>query len=184
MTRLGHARAMALNNAWSNHRLLKACAKLSDADYKARRVSFFPSIHLTLNHILIVDWYYMDALEAGGLGTATLDSDTPCDTFVALNEAQRASDRRLLSFCTRLDEAALDATVVLDRGPNGRFEERVHAVLDHLFVHDIHHRGQVHAMLAGTPAAPPQLDEFFLDQDRPVRAEDLRTLASLGYPGL
>jgi uncharacterized damage-inducible protein DinB len=29
----------------------------------------------------------------------------------------------------------------------------------------VHHRGQVHAMLAGTRVAPPQLDEFFLRYD-------------------
>ena len=37
-----HFRAMARNNAWSNHRLLNACAGLPPADYKARRTSFFP----------------------------------------------------------------------------------------------------------------------------------------------
>jgi uncharacterized damage-inducible protein DinB len=26
----------------------------------------------------------------------------------------------------------------------------------HLFAHQIHHRGQAHAMLAGTPLPPPQ----------------------------
>ena len=38
--------------------------------------------------------------------------------------------------------------------------------LAHLFNHQTHHRGQVHAMLAGTGVPPPQLDEFFLDWDR------------------
>ena len=46
-----HLRAMARNNAWANYRLLEACAQLSEADYSARRVSFFPSIKLTLNHV-------------------------------------------------------------------------------------------------------------------------------------
>jgi uncharacterized damage-inducible protein DinB len=49
-------------------------------------------------------------------------------------------------------------------------------VLAHLFQHDIHHRGQVHAMLAGTALAPPQLDEFFLAQDAAMRSDDLRAL--------
>ena len=43
---------------------------------------------------------------------------------------------------------------------------RSDALLPHLFQHQIHHRGQAHAMLAGTGVAPPQLDEFFLDWDR------------------
>ncbi len=44
--------------------------------------------------------------------------------------------------------------------------ERIDAVLPHLFQHQIHHRGQAHAMLSSTGVAPPQLDEFFLDFDR------------------
>jgi hypothetical protein len=32
-------------------------------------------------------------------------------------------------------------------------------------------------MLSGTSVAPPQLDEFFLDQDLPLRREELRALA-------
>ena len=58
-----HYRAMARNNAWSNLRLHRACGRLSEAEYKAERTSFFPSIHLTLNHILIVDLLYLEGLE-------------------------------------------------------------------------------------------------------------------------
>jgi uncharacterized damage-inducible protein DinB len=67
--------------------------------------------------------------------------------------------------------------VVVDRGEAGRFSETIPAVLGHLFIHQIHHWGQVHAMLAGTSLKPPQLDEFFLDQDEPLRRDDLRALA-------
>jgi uncharacterized damage-inducible protein DinB len=49
-------------------------------------------------------------------------------------------------------------------------------VLPHVFVHQIHHRGQVHAMLSGTAAAPPQLDEFFLAADAPLRVAELSDL--------
>src|SRR5947199_195169 len=58
-----HFATMAYNNAWANHRLLTACGNLSQADFEARRTSFFPSIKATLNHNLTVDWYYIDALE-------------------------------------------------------------------------------------------------------------------------
>jgi uncharacterized damage-inducible protein DinB len=52
----------------------------------------------------------------------------------------------------------------------------VQACLAHLFVHQIHQRGQADAMLSGTPVAPPQLDEFFLAEDAPLRAADLAAL--------
>jgi uncharacterized damage-inducible protein DinB len=58
-----HFFTMAANNAWSNHRLLAACAQLSQEDFVATRTSFFPSLKSTLNHIVTVDWYYVDAIE-------------------------------------------------------------------------------------------------------------------------
>ena len=63
-----HFRTMAFNNAWANHRLLKACAQLSDAEFAAPRTSFFPSLRHTLNHNLTVDWYYVDLLERSARG--------------------------------------------------------------------------------------------------------------------
>ena len=56
--------------------------------------------------------------------------------------------------------------------------ETVTRLLAHLFQHQIHHRGQVHAMLAGTSVAPPQLDEFFCANEAHLRAAEL---AELGY---
>jgi uncharacterized damage-inducible protein DinB len=178
MTLAEHFRAMARNNAWANHRLLAACAGLSEEDLRARRTSFFPSIHLTLNHTLLVDWYYLDALDNGGRRARELYAlgDEPCATFAELRSAQAAADRRLIAYCDRLGAEGVDAVVVLNRPGDVRNPERAGEVLAHLFQHDIHHRGQVHAMLAGTTVAPPQLDEFFLAQDAPLRAAELRAL--------
>lgn len=55
---------------------------------------------------------------------------------------------------------------VTDRGAHGAIPERIDHLLAYLFQHQIHHRGQAHAMLAGRRVRPPQLDEFFLDYDR------------------
>jgi uncharacterized damage-inducible protein DinB len=46
----------------------------------------------------------------------------------------------------------------------------------HLFQHDIHHRGQAHAMLSGTRITPPQLDEFFSAGEAPLRAPEFKNL--------
>ena len=51
--------------------------------------------------------------------------------------------------------------------------EATSRLLAHLFQHQIHHRGQAHAMLAGTPVAPPQLDEFFCANEAHLRAREL-----------
>jgi uncharacterized damage-inducible protein DinB len=61
-------RAFAYNNAWANHRLLTACANLSQEEFEAKRTGFFPSLQRTLNHNYVADLFYVDALEGAGLG--------------------------------------------------------------------------------------------------------------------
>jgi uncharacterized damage-inducible protein DinB len=171
-----HFLEMARNNSWANHRLHAACASLDDGELKAPRASFFGSIHRTLSHILIVDWYYLDALERGGRGQALYADPEPYGRLADLTAAQRVSDRRLLAYCEALGEATLGATVELEREGGVRHPERVPDVLAHLLQHQIHHRGQVHAMLSGTRVSPPQLDEYFLAEDAALRVGELRAL--------
>ena len=61
-------RAMAYNNGWANHRLLAACAALAPGELAAPRTGFFPSLSATLNHILVIDRFYVDAMEGRPLG--------------------------------------------------------------------------------------------------------------------
>ena len=174
-----HVRKMARNNAWSNHRLLSACAALSVDEFKAPRTSFFPSLHATCNHILAVDRYYIDALVGGGLGPSAFQQYVPFDEPAQLKAAQLESDRRLIAFCDAETDQSLTRQIVTNRGKPGRFPENAADLLAHLFQHQIHHRGQVHAMLAGTPVPPPQIDEYFLDFDKDRRPD----LAEIGVEG-
>ncbi len=156
---------LARNNAWANERLYTACGALSHDELVAARTSFFPTILATLAHLVLVDRYYLDALEGGGRGARVWDDERLFDRFESVRAAQREADRRLLAYCAGLDGAQLDAEVALERR-HGVVRERAGDVLLHLVQHQIHHRGQVHAMLSGTRIAPPQLDEYFLREDR------------------
>ena len=168
---------MAHNNRWANHRLLTACAALSHAEFTAPRTGFFPSLAATLNHILVVDRFYVDAMEGGRLGPAAWSEPEPCKTVAALRGAQEGVDRRLIAVVESLKAGGLERIVELHR-PTGVQRERMDRVLLHLFQHQVHHRGQAHAMLSGTSVRPPQLDEFFLAEEAPLRAAEF---AALGW---
>src|SRR5689334_17958646 len=129
---------LAGNNAWSNHRLLRACAALSKEDWAARRTSFFPSLPDTLNHILIVDWYYLDALEHGGKGRSVFANEVPFPELAPLTKAQREADMRLVAFANALTEDRLREEVRLERADHIQVEN-VESTLMHLFTHQIHH---------------------------------------------
>ena len=168
-------RSMAYNNAWANHRLLAACAALSSDEFTARRTGFFPSLRATLNHILIVDRFYIDAMEGGTLGPAAWADEEPCGTVAALRKAQAEADRRLLTLVNGLDESGLERIVAIQREARVQ-HERMDRLLLHLFQHQVHHRGQAHAMLSGTSEPPPQLDEFFSAEEAPLRAAEFSAL--------
>ncbi len=173
---VGHFIAMARNNAWANHRLLSACEALSVEAFAAPRTSFFPSLRQTLNHILDVDLYYIDALEGRDALRRYSEPARDYPDARSLRLVQTESDKRLIAFCERQTAESLEQHCVLPRPDSKPPPTRVAAVLEHLFQHDIHHRGQAHAMLAGTTVAPPQLDEFFLAGEEHLRRDELRAL--------
>jgi uncharacterized damage-inducible protein DinB len=170
-------RAMAYNNGWANHRLLAACAGLSQAEFVAPRTGFFPSLRATLNHILIIDRFYIDAMEGGTLGPAAWADREPCATAIVLRNAQREVDRRLIAIVEQLDNKDLNRVVDIHREDRIQ-RERIDRLLLHLFQHQVHHRGQAHAMLSATNVPPPQLDEFFSAGEAPLRAAEF---AELGW---
>ena len=171
-------RIQARANRLANHRLHAAMTRLARDDFHAARTGFFPSLAATLNHILAVDEYYIGALNGDSALPQQYERFAPADDMSRLAERQRGSDERLIAFCDALDAAGCDAEVAMDRG-NGKVQRDLAGhVLSHLFMHQTHHRGQVHAMLSGTAVEPPQLDEFLMPSDASWRVADM---AALGW---
>jgi uncharacterized damage-inducible protein DinB len=114
-------------------------------------------------------------VNAAGLGF--FQPEEPFAACDALRAAQREVDRRLVDLCVTLTTQMLDLSVGIQRS-NGVQFETVTRFLAHLIQHQIHHRGQAHAMLAGTTVKPPQLDEFFCAAEADLRRTEL---AELGF---
>jgi uncharacterized damage-inducible protein DinB len=171
-------RIQAHANRLANLRLHSAMAPLGFTELHAPRTSFFPTLMATLNHILAVDQYYVGVLHGEpGLNEAWhafVDAQDLSD----LAPRQRSSDERLITWLVNADDAALDRPVHMPRA-QGRIQTDAAAhLLQHLFLHQVHHRGQVHAMLSGTALAPPQLDEFMMPSEAHLRAAEM---AALGW---
>ncbi len=128
----------------------------------------------TLIHMFAIDRHYIAALR--GESVESGPSRTSCPDLSSLGHAQRESDRVLVAFCEELAAGSLP-TLVRWIGDEGDLRsDPVHVVLSHLFLHQIHHRGQVHNMLSLAGVKPPQLDEFFLSHDAPLREQEIHEL--------
>ena len=174
---LSELRTLAYANRLANHRLHEALLLMLPGEFSAARSGFFPSLRATLNHILIVDWFYIAALHGETDMRAAFVSEIAFTSRTDLVAAQRVADMRLVHWCEAANPAALESIIAMDRGDHFQRDHARH-VLMHLFTHQIHHRGQAHAMLWGTSVKPPQLDEFVMPSDAVFRVQDL---ADLGW---
>src|SRR6476646_7005457 len=104
-------RAFAYNNAWANHRLLGACAELTQGEFEAERTGFFPSLQATLNHIYVIDLFYVDALEGGWLGPTAWENPIPFPALAELSGAQASMDQRLIGVLPVISNSA--AAIIL-----------------------------------------------------------------------
>ena len=94
-----YLRIQAHANRLANGRLHASMAALSHVELHAPRTSFFPSLIATLNHILMVDQYYILALRGAPVQTTHWDTFVSDDDLHTLAQRQRASDERLIDFC-------------------------------------------------------------------------------------
>lgn len=153
---------MARNNAFANDRLLSACLGLQPGEWAAPRGGIYPSLRDTLLHIYTVDLFFMDALTGGGMGRKIM-TGTPLPTDVAdLLTEQWDLDARLIHYCEDLRNS--NESIWFDTS-NGPVQERIGMVLQQLFQHQIHHRGQAHSMMASSSVKPPRMDRFYLACD-------------------
>jgi uncharacterized damage-inducible protein DinB len=158
---------LAHYNAWANWRLYDAVAKLSDAERTAKRPCFFGSIHRTLNHILVGDRVWLSRLTMGEHGIASLDQELYED-FEALRAARTTEDERLIVVVGNLLPEDIAGSLSYRNMAGEEKRTPMVQVLGHIFNHQTHHRGQVHALLSGTAVAPPQLDLLYLGWDSPA----------------
>lgn len=168
-------RKLALANRLANLRLHTTCAHLPPGGYEAARPSFFGSIRATLNHILLVDRFYIGALSGLPLDLPSLEQARECPDLARLARWQAAMDDRLIALVEATGPEALADVVQVDRGDRVQ-QDRRDDLLSHLFQHQTHHRGQVHGLLSAMAVPPPQLDEFITGDDAPARAPDMAIL--------
>ena len=177
MPLLNFLRTQVHANRLANHRLHTAMAALSPDELQAPRTSFFPNLMATLDHILWVDIYYLDCLHGLADARERALAWAPRQALPTLAAEQGASDERFIALLNTASDADLDRIVQMPRREHVQREPLAHVVA-HLLNHQVHHRGQAHAMLAGTAVAPPQLDEFLMSSEAHLRQADM---AALGW---
>ena len=163
---LEHFRMFADYNAWANARLLNDLAPMTDEDWHRDAGLFFGSVHRTLNHILVADLIWTARFKGETPGPRRLDEVLHEDR-ASLIEARGAMDDEIVTWVASLDEAALVGeftyTPVTDPTP---VTQQLAPALAHVFNHQTHHRGQVHAATTRFTNVSPAIDLIYFQRER------------------
>ena len=155
-----HVIMMARYNTWQNASLYAAADGLPAEERVRDRGAFFKSIQGTLNHILWGDGMWMHrfaGLPKPDVGIA--DSPDFVPDWEQLKADRVAFDAQIETWADVVEADWLDGSMTWFSGAVGREITAPHSMLvTHMFNHQTHHRGQVHAMLTALGAKPDDTD--------------------------
>ena len=161
-----YVRTMARYNRWQNRNLYAVTGTLDDRTRRADLGAFFGSVHGTLSHLLWADTIWMSRLsdwqrpDAGISDSASFVADW--DELVA---RRSEADEAILAWAEGMSAADLAGPLRWYSGATDRQIEKPRALcIVHVFNHQIHHRGQVHAMLTQSGVRPGDTDLPFMTE--------------------
>jgi len=161
-----YVRMMARYNRWQNGNLYAAANSLSEEARRQDRGAFFKSIHATLNHLLWADRLWMSRLAnlpkpRGGI----FESTCSIEDWAQLKHERAIFDECLVDWSVKLDTAMIGGDLTWQSvSLNTQVKRPRSTAIVHMFNHQTHHRGQVHAMLTAAGAKPSDTDLIMMQE--------------------
>jgi len=149
---------LAIYNRTFNRQLFEAVCSIPDSLYRKDLGAFFGSIHGTLNHILVWDitWLQRFSLHRNGFDSLasalnwvrpTAHDEIICDNLESLRSRRIEMDAIIEAFIHETSEADYASTFRYVISSGEAFHRNFGGMLQHLFNHQTHHRGQVTTLL-------------------------------------
>jgi uncharacterized damage-inducible protein DinB len=152
--RQDHFILLARYNQWMNHKVYQLASALSEDELHHNRGAFFSSVAGTLNHLLAADLIWLNRYQQLAKPPVVLQqlSNFPIPVkldqllyadFNQLQGARTQLDELLLTLCTELDEQHLQQVLPYKNMKGELMRKKFSPLLQHLFNHQAHHRGQL-----------------------------------------
>jgi len=150
---------LAQYNQLMNQRQYEASTKLSGAELCNNKGAFFKSVLGTLNHILLGDivWLQRFATHPSSQEAlsyiSTLEKPKALDAmlfmdFDKLRKEREKIDQTIIEWVKQLSDADLIDCISYTNMAGDIFTKPFSSLINHLFLHQVHHRGQVTTLLS------------------------------------
>ncbi|MEM6375089.1 MAG: DinB family protein [Pseudomonadota bacterium] len=160
-------RQMASYNLWQNEQIRQALEDQPANLLSEDRGAFFGSILGTLSHLLWGDLMWMARFEAGldAPGGTLAESARMVSDFRRWQKMRRETDKTLCAWAAALPEEALQGDLVwFSAAAQKEMRSPLGLCVAHMFNHQTHHRGQVHAMMTAAQLRAPVSDLFLMPE--------------------
>ncbi len=162
-----YLRMMSCYNRWQNQWMYSAAEQLSDGERQENRSGFWGSIESTLCHIYWGDriWFSrFDLVDPPGVPIG--ESSTFVSDWRKLTEDREQLDNLVMQWSDDFEEGPILGSLEWFSGAaNKDMKAPLSMVLPHIFNHQTHHRGQVHAMLTAAGAPTQDTDLFLMPEE-------------------
>lgn len=146
-------------NQLMNQRLYDAASQLSHDDLHKDRGAFFKSVIGTLNHIMVGDIVWLKRFSTHpssvhGLSyIASLEKPKSLDTMLysdldQLRHEREKIDNVVIQWIKSLSEHDMQDSIPYENMAGIKFKKSFSSLISHLFLHQVHHRGQITTLLS------------------------------------
>lgn len=145
---------LARYNQWMNNNLYQLASTLTQDELLQNRGAFFGSVAGILNHLLVADLIWLNRFKQLAIQPKALQplSNLPKPTaldqllyqdFKQLHKVRKQIDTLFLTLCVELDEQQLQQLLSYKNMKGDSMRKPFSSVLQHVFNHQTHHRGQL-----------------------------------------
>ena len=152
-------RGYAAHAKWANGLMLQSMSAVSDEDYYRELISGVRSMHDLMNHMIIMDELWVTELRQSAPKDEISSGDyILCGDRQTVLAVRAALDEQIEACMQDVDEEALTGQIQYDEFG---MEWPMWVEFAHVFRHQVHHRGQMSALIAALGLEPPKLDPMF-----------------------
>lgn len=167
---------IAQYNKWMNKKIYHLCTDIDQDNLTKNLGAFFGSILGTLNHILVADIIWLKRFANHPHNYPSLDyirnipsplalNQILYDNFDKLEVERQIIDNLIIQFCLELQEQNLDAFLDYQDTKGNFYKRKLGFLIQHLFNHQTHHRGQITTLLSQLNIDIGTTDFLFLIPD-------------------
>lgn len=150
---------LAEYNQLMNQRQFDAADNLSKDDLDKNKGAFFKSVLGTLNHIMVGDIIWLKRFAEHPSSTdllsyfCTIDKPKSLDALLfteldKLKEEREKTDKIIINWIGSLSDADIDGCITYKNMAGQPFTQPFASLINHLFLHQVHHRGQITTLLS------------------------------------